>query len=137
MDVEDLRALCLQLPGAVETMPFGPGVWVYKCGAKQKMFALVPCDADPPTISLKCDPDLAVELRREHEAVEPGYHLNKRHWNTVTLGRDVPDGLVAEWVEDSYDLVGGSTTTSSASKPARKAASTSSGSSPRAKRKPR
>ena len=103
MDAAELRDCCLTQTGAAETFPFGEVTSVFKVGGK--VFALSALDRTPLAISLKCDPDLAVELRGGYESVSPGYHLNKRHWNTVVLGRDVPDQLVREMIEDSYDLV--------------------------------
>lgn len=98
-----LRKACLALPGAQETHPFGPHVMVFKVGGK--MFALVPHDARPMTLSVKCEPDLAVQLRETYAQVEAGYHLDKRHWNTVTCDGGLPAKLVREMLEDSYDLV--------------------------------
>jgi predicted DNA-binding protein (MmcQ/YjbR family) len=103
MDAAELRECCLNQTGAAETFPFGEVPSVFKVGGK--MFALSALGRTPLAISLKCDPDLAVELRGGYEAVSPGYHLNKRHWNTVVVGRDAPDQLVREMIEDSYDLV--------------------------------
>jgi predicted DNA-binding protein (MmcQ/YjbR family) len=103
VDAKALRACCLDRNGAVEEFPFGPEVSVFKVGGK--MFALSMLDRSPLKVSLKCDPALAEDLRAAYEAVEPGWHLNKRHWNTVTLGADVADKLVRDMVEDSYDLV--------------------------------
>jgi predicted DNA-binding protein (MmcQ/YjbR family) len=98
-----LRKACLDFNGAVEEHPFGPEVSVFKVGGK--IFALSALDGEPLTVSLKCDPDLAVRLRSEHPAIVGGYHLNKRHWNTVTLDGSVPDRLVRDMIEDSYDLI--------------------------------
>ena len=103
---DELRAWCLSMPEAVETFAFGPDVSVFKT-AKGKMFALAPTDAEPLHVSVKCDPDLATDLRREYDGIIEGYHLNKRHWITVTVGADVPDDLVQTLVEDSFDLVTG------------------------------
>jgi predicted DNA-binding protein (MmcQ/YjbR family) len=103
MTPDELRAACLDLPGAVETEPFGPGVFVFK-GPNGKMFALSRLE-DPLEVSLKCDPDVGAALRHEHRSIIEGYHLNKRHWITVTFGGDAPDGMVLELIEDSYDLV--------------------------------
>jgi predicted DNA-binding protein (MmcQ/YjbR family) len=103
MDLSALRECCLSKPGATESRPFGPGVSVMKVGGR--IFAIVPEQAEPPTISLKCEPDIAIALRNAYEAVRPGYHLNKRHWNTVTLDGTLADRRVREWIEDSYDLV--------------------------------
>ena len=103
MERERLRTICASHAGAVETYPFGDRTAVYKVGGK--MFALVPLDPEPPTVSLKCDPEWSEVLRNAHDAVKPGYHLNKRHWNTITLNGTLPDQLVRDLVEDSYDLV--------------------------------
>ena len=103
MDAAALRRQCLSHRGAVETFPFGPDHSVFKVA--EKMFALTALDRTPLEVSLKCDPELAVELRATYPAVRPGYHLNKRHWNTVTLDGSLPDGLVCDLIEDSYDLV--------------------------------
>ncbi|WP_328538870.1 MmcQ/YjbR family DNA-binding protein [Streptomyces sp. NBC_00344] len=102
MTPQELRSFCLEFNAATEEFPFNPEVSVFKvCG---KVFALTHLDGDPLTVSLKCDPDEAVRLRAAHRAIVPGWHLNKRHWNTVTVGQ-VPDRLVRELIEDSYDLV--------------------------------
>jgi predicted DNA-binding protein (MmcQ/YjbR family) len=88
----------------VEDFPFSPEISVFK--VQGKMFALSWLDNRPLTVNLKCDPEDAVRLRSEYEGlIKPGYHMNKRHWNTVTVDGDLPDRLVAELVEDSYDLV--------------------------------
>ena len=81
--------LCAALPAVVEEYPFGDGVAVFKVGGR--MFALVPLDGSPSTVNLKCDPDLALELRARYRAVRPGYHQNKRHWNTVELDGSIDD----------------------------------------------
>ena len=103
MDSERLCRHCLALPGVTDGYPFGPGALVMKVGGK--MFALIGDDAEPPTVSLKCEPELARALREMYPAVKAGYHLNKRHWNTVTLDGTVPDNEVLGWIDDSYDLV--------------------------------
>jgi predicted DNA-binding protein (MmcQ/YjbR family) len=103
MDATDLRAWCLRQPGAIEDFPFGPEHSVFKVAGK--MFALSNLDGTPLEISVKCEPELAAGLRRSYPAIRPGYHLNKRHWNTLTLDGSLPDELVRELVEDSYDLV--------------------------------
>ncbi len=100
---DDLLAYCRDKAGSVQCEPFGPGAAVFKVA--DKMFALVSLDDDPATISLKCDPDDALELRAAYPAVQPGYHLNKRHWNTVTVDGTVPDDEVAEMIDHSYALV--------------------------------
>ncbi|MGW6152582.1 MmcQ/YjbR family DNA-binding protein [Streptomyces sp. NPDC055144] len=102
MKPQELRALCLSFNAAVEEFPFNPDTSVFK--VLGKLFALTNLDARPLTVNLKCDPEDAVRLRAEHDAVVPGWHMNKRHWNTVTVG-ELPDRMVRELVEDSYDLV--------------------------------
>jgi predicted DNA-binding protein (MmcQ/YjbR family) len=103
MTAATLRKLCLSFAGAVEEFPFGPETSVFKVGGK--MFALSRLERRPLQVSLKCDPELAGHLRLAHDAINPGYHLNKRHWNTVTLDGSLPDGMVRDLVEDSYDAV--------------------------------
>ena len=103
MRAADLRAACLALPAAVEEFPFGPETSVFKVAGK--VFALSALRSAPLKVSLKCEPELAQQLRLDYEAIRPGYHLNKRHWNTVTVDGTVPDRMVREMVEDSYDLV--------------------------------
>jgi predicted DNA-binding protein (MmcQ/YjbR family) len=98
-----LRDLCLSFAGAEETFPFGPETSVFKVAGK--MFALSALGADSLRVSLKCEPPLAEALRAAHEAVIPGYHLNKRHWNTVIVDGSLPEQMVADMIEDSYDLV--------------------------------
>ncbi|MFD6186343.1 MmcQ/YjbR family DNA-binding protein [Streptomyces goshikiensis] len=102
MTPEQLRAFCLGFNAAVEEFPFTPQTSVFK--VMGKVFALSALEAEPLRVNLKCEPELAVRLREEHAAIVPGYHMNKRHWNTVTVS-ELPDALVRELVEDSYDLV--------------------------------
>lgn len=103
MDRKALKRLCLGFAGAEETFPFGFETSVFKVGGK--MFALSRLDRDPLSVSLKCEPSLAEELRAAYPAVTPGYHLNKRHWNTVAIDGSVPERMIADMIEDSYDLV--------------------------------
>jgi predicted DNA-binding protein (MmcQ/YjbR family) len=103
MDSRELKARCLALPGAREEFPFGDEVSVFKVGGK--MFALCPLDGHPLQLSVKCDPELAAQLRATYPAIAPGYHLNKRHWNTITLDGSLPDQMVTDLLGDSYDLV--------------------------------
>ena len=103
MDPHELKAACLALPGAAEEFPFGDEVSVFKVGGK--MFAASALDGEPLQLSLKCEPDLAAQLRAAHPAIAPGYHLNKRHWNTITLDGSLPDQMVTDLLGDSYDLV--------------------------------
>lgn len=103
MHLDELRAHCLGLPEASEDLPFGPDALVFKvCG---KMFALLSLDAIPPRVNLKGDPEQAAELRERYEAITPGYHMNKQHWNTVTVDGRVPAALVRSMIDDSYRLV--------------------------------
>ena len=91
------------MPGSAEDYPFGDEVAVFKVAGR--MFALVSLGPPPGSVSLKCDPDLAAVLRDHYGAIAPGYHLNKRHWNTVTLDGSVPDEELLELIDHSYDLV--------------------------------
>ncbi|WP_329120725.1 MmcQ/YjbR family DNA-binding protein [Streptomyces sp. NBC_01353] len=102
MTPAQLRAFCLDFNDATEEFPFGPDTSVFKVAGK--MFALASLDGRPLSINLKCEPEEAVRLREEYSAVAPGYHMNKRHWNTVVVG-GLPDRMVRELIEDSYDLV--------------------------------
>jgi predicted DNA-binding protein (MmcQ/YjbR family) len=103
MDAQELRALCLAPRGASEEFPFHPEWSVFKVGGK--IFALTPF-RDPLQVSVKCEPALGERLRATYAAIEPGYHLNKRHWLTITVDDDtVPDELIADLVEGSYELV--------------------------------
>jgi predicted DNA-binding protein (MmcQ/YjbR family) len=103
MDLDSLSEYCKSKPGATAEHPFGPGALVMKVGGK--MFAIIGENSEPLTVSLKCEPEIALTLRAAHAAVEPGYHLSKKHWNTVTLDGTIKDNLVSEWIDDSYDLV--------------------------------
>lgn len=103
MTFRELRDHCLSLPGAEETFPFGEDVLVFKVAGK--MFALTSLERLPLSVSLKCDPDRAVELRASYPSVLPGYHLSKRHWNTVELDGSIPAHEVRGWIDDSYRLV--------------------------------
>jgi predicted DNA-binding protein (MmcQ/YjbR family) len=103
MTAARLRLICLGLTGAVEEFPFGPETSVFKVGGK--MFAISALGRKPLRVSLKCEPELAAALRGAHPAIGPGYHLNKRHWNTVELDGSLEDRMVVDMIEDSYDLV--------------------------------
>ena len=103
MQATELRAHCLALPGSAETFPFGPETSVFKVAGK--MFALSGLTQSPLRVSLKCEPLLAEQLRQAHACVLPGYHLNKRHWNTVIIDGSLPNQMIKDMVEDSYDLV--------------------------------
>lgn len=103
MEFDRIHGFCMDLPSTTDSYPFGPGALVYK--VEGKMFALVADDEDPLQLTLKCDPGLAIVLRDVHEAVRPGYHFNKQHWNTITLDGSIDDEIVLDWVLDSYCLV--------------------------------
>ncbi len=103
MNFDSLRKYLLSKKKAMEDRPFGPDVLVYK--VMGKMFALVPIDSRPASVNLKCDPHLAMHLRSMYEAVKPGYHMNKTHWNTVILDDSIPEDELHEMIDDSYNLV--------------------------------
>lgn len=103
MELQRLLELCRAQPEATEGYPFRSGVLVFK--VQGKIFAIVMERDEPLRVSLKCEPLLAVAVREEYAAVSGGYHLNKRHWNTVSLDGSVPETRVREWIEDSWDLV--------------------------------
>lgn len=103
MNIETLREYCLSKPGASESFPFGEETLVFKVGGKA--FALLALTRQPFSVNLKCDPEKAIQLREEYEAVQPGYHMNKTHWNTVIVNGSIRGSLIQEWVDDSYDLV--------------------------------
>jgi predicted DNA-binding protein (MmcQ/YjbR family) len=103
MDLAQFREYCLSKPRATEGTPFGPDVLVFKVGGK--MFALAALDEVPTAANLKCDPDLALELRDRYEQVRPGYHMNKKHWNTVEIDSGIPDVELRKMIDHSYELV--------------------------------
>jgi predicted DNA-binding protein (MmcQ/YjbR family) len=103
MGPAELRDHLLSYPGAEETFPFGPETSVFKVAGK--MFALSQLAAVSVRVSVKCEPRLAEALRATHPAVIPGYHLNKRHWNTVIVDGSLPEQMIKNMIEDSYDLV--------------------------------
>lgn len=103
MDLATFREYCLSKANVAEGTPFGPGVLVFKVGGK--IFALASLDDVPPRVNLKCDPERALDLRDRYEEVRPGYHMNKKHWNTIELGGRVPDAELRGMIDHSYDLV--------------------------------
>jgi len=103
MDLAQFREYCLSKSEATEGTPFGPTVLVFKVGGK--MFALASLDEVPARVNLKCDPDLALELRDRYEQVRPGYHMNKKHWNTIDIEAGIPDAEVWKMIDHSYELV--------------------------------
>ncbi len=103
MNIESLRDFCLSKPGAEETLPFGPDTLVFKVIGKA--FLLVGLDAEDLRFNVKCDPDKALELRDEYSCVLPGYHMNKKHWNTIMVDGSVSNAMLKEWIDHSYSLV--------------------------------
>ncbi len=103
MHIEAFRAYCLSKPGVEETLPFDDQTLVFK--VMGKMFAATGLDAEPFTVNLKCDPQRAIELREQYTDVRPGYHMNKRHWNTVQFDGELEETLLIELIDHSYDLV--------------------------------
>jgi predicted DNA-binding protein (MmcQ/YjbR family) len=103
MDLAQFREYCLSKPRATEGTPFGPDVLVFKVAGK--MFALAALNELPPTVNLKCDPDLALDLRDRYEQVRPGYHMNKKHWNTVEIEGGIPVVELQRMIDHSYELV--------------------------------
>jgi predicted DNA-binding protein (MmcQ/YjbR family) len=102
MDIVTLREYCLSKKNVTESLPFGEDTLVFK--VKGKIFALANLDGDL-SVNLKCDPSYALELREKYRSVIPGYHMNKKHWNTILLDGSVPDKEVFSWIDHSYDLV--------------------------------
>jgi predicted DNA-binding protein (MmcQ/YjbR family) len=105
MNIETLREYCLSKAGAEETLPFGPDTLVYKVNGK--IFLITGFDNAPLQFNVKCDPDKAIELREEYPCVLPGYHMNKKHWNTIIVDGSVSSKQLKEWIDHSYDLVAG------------------------------
>jgi predicted DNA-binding protein (MmcQ/YjbR family) len=103
MNLEDFREYCLTKPEATEGTPFGEDTLVFKVGGR--MFALASLDDVPPHVNLKCDPERALDLRDRYEEVQPGYHMNKKHWNTVELSGGIPETELRGMIDHSYDLV--------------------------------
>lgn len=103
MDLPDMIDWFLSKPGTEESMPFGPDALVYKVGGK--IFAIAVADEFPARINLKCDPERALELRDRHQSILPGYHMNKKHWNTILLDGSIPPSLLRELIDHSYSLV--------------------------------
>jgi predicted DNA-binding protein (MmcQ/YjbR family) len=103
MDLEELRTYCLAKSDTEECFPFGEVTLVYKVGGK--IFLLAGMDEVPLSINIKADPEAAMEQRERYAAVTPGYHMNKKHWNTITLNGSVGKNLIKQWIDDSYELV--------------------------------
>ena len=102
MNLETLRAYMSTKQGAYEDFPFGPQAMVFK--VMGKMFALLPVDESSKRINLKCDPELALHFRAAYDSVQPGYHMNKKHWNSIILDGSLPDSTLKTMIDDSYNL---------------------------------
>ena len=103
MNLEELRDYCLSLKGSTECLPFDDVTLVLK--VQGKMFALIPLESTERSISLKCDPEKAIELREQFSAVVPAWHFNKKHWNTVLIDASISNVLLCEWILHSYQMV--------------------------------
>ena len=103
MNVESLREYCLSKKAVTEDFPFGETTLVFRI--KNKIFLLVSLDANPLQFNAKSEPDKAVELREQYDAIQPGYHMNKKHWNTVVIDGSIPAALIKEMIDDSYNLI--------------------------------
>jgi predicted DNA-binding protein (MmcQ/YjbR family) len=103
MNIEELREYCMDKKHVTESFPFDNETLVFK--VMNKMFALTGINKNPLSVNLKCDPEKAVALREEYSCVLPGYHMSKQHWNTVVIDGSVPDKLVKEWIDESYNLI--------------------------------
>lgn len=102
MDIEHFRAYCISKKGVTEEFPFDESTLVFKVVGK--MFALTDVD-DFKSVNLKCEPEKAIELRERHSAIKSGYHMNKKHWNTIEMDGTIPNKLIEQWIDDSYELV--------------------------------
>jgi predicted DNA-binding protein (MmcQ/YjbR family) len=105
MNIESLREYCLSKPGVKETFPFGVNTLVYK--VSDKIFLITGIDQEQLNFNVKCEPDKAIELREEFPCVQPGYHMNKKHWNTIVVDGSVSNKQLKEWIDWSYELVTG------------------------------
>ena len=103
MNIESLQQYCLSKKAVTESLPFGPDTLVFKVG--DKLFLLASLDAVPLQFNVKCDPDEAVQLRDTYSCVIPGYHMNKKHWNTIIVDGSVSDKQLQQWIDASYNLV--------------------------------
>ena len=103
MNIEELREHCLGLKGVTEGFPFGGAVLVFKVAEKIFLFAML--DQTPLRFNAKCDPEKINEMRERHSCVVPGYHMNKKHWNTIIIDGSASDKLLKEWIDHSYEQV--------------------------------
>jgi predicted DNA-binding protein (MmcQ/YjbR family) len=105
MHIESLRDYCLSKPGTEEELPFGPDTLVFK--VNKKIYLLTGLNGEGLRFNIKCDPARAIELLEEYPTVLPGWHMNKKHWNTIVADGSVPDSILKEWIDHSYELVAG------------------------------
>ncbi|MBS1578459.1 MAG: MmcQ/YjbR family DNA-binding protein [Bacteroidetes bacterium] len=103
MDIEQIRQYALNKNNVEETLPFGPDTLVFKTNGK--IFLLLSLDEEPLRFNVKCNPDYAIELREKYTSVIPGYHMNKKHWNTIIINGELPTKLILSFIDDSYNLV--------------------------------
>ncbi len=103
MNTETLREYCLSKKAVTEGFPFGEDTLVFK--VKDKIFLLVSLSSNPLQFNAKCEPEKAIELREQYDAVQPGYHMNKKHWNTVIIDGSISAALIKEMIDDSYNLI--------------------------------
>lgn len=103
MNIETLREYCISKKAVTEDFPFGETTLVFR--VKEKIFLLVSLDANPLQFNAKCEPEKAIELREEYAAIKPGYHMNKKHWNTVIIDGSISSKLIKEMIDDSYNLI--------------------------------
>src|SRR5256885_3406640 len=103
MNIETLREYCLSKKAVTEDFPFGESTFVFR--VKNKIFLLVSLDANPLQFNAKCEPGKAIELREQYDSIQPGYHMNKKHWNTVVINGSIPSALIKEMIDDSYNLI--------------------------------
>ncbi|HVX25836.1 MAG TPA: MmcQ/YjbR family DNA-binding protein [Parafilimonas sp.] len=103
MNIEMLREYCLSKKSVTEDFPFGETTLVFRI--KNKIFLLVSLDANPLQFNAKSEPGKAIELREQYDAIQPGYHMNKKHWNTIVIDGSIPSALIKEMIDDSYNLI--------------------------------
>ena len=103
MNIEEIREYCITKPAVTEGFPFNDTALVFKVAGK--MFALLDLSEDSRGITLKCDPELAIELREQHPEVTPAWHFNKIHWNGITLTGSITEKQLKEWIDHSYEIV--------------------------------
>jgi predicted DNA-binding protein (MmcQ/YjbR family) len=103
MNIEELREYCITKEDVEESFPFDEVTLVFK--TKGKMFLLCGLEHEPLSFNVKCDPEKAIELREQYPCVQPGYHMSKTHWNTIICDGSVPDKLLKQWIDDSYEII--------------------------------